>query len=112
LPALGNAPQPADHFSLVPDQSGSIPTVRCVQGTTNSHPEPNRKECVPVWKFYGKMEDTFDMSGSMMMGLNTEFICYLYCSLCRTAENIGGIYVCQIMFNSYISSKPTVYPVL
>jgi hypothetical protein len=34
----------------------------------NSHPEPSRKECVPFWKFYRKMEDTYDMNGSMMNG--------------------------------------------
>jgi len=58
VPALGNAPQPADHSRLVPGQSRSTPTLLCAlcaKGTTNSHPEPSRKECVPVWKLYGKM---------------------------------------------------------
>ena len=134
MPALGNAPQPADHSRLVPGQSGSTPTLCCAQGTTNSHPERSRKECVPVWKFCGKMEDTCDMNGSMMNGFKhkiivlfpfykeylqnkyykvpSEFIYYLYRSLCRTAENIGGIYFCQIMFNNYVPQNPTVYPVL
>jgi hypothetical protein len=57
VPALGNAPQPADHSRLFPGHSGGTPTVRCAQGNVNSHPEPSRKECVPVRKFYGKMED-------------------------------------------------------
>lgn len=64
--ALRNAPQPADHSRLVPGQSGSTPTLCYAQGTTNSHPEPSRKECVPVWKFCGKLEDTYYMNGSMM----------------------------------------------
>jgi hypothetical protein len=63
VPALGNAPLPADHSRLVPGQSGSTPAVLCAQGTTNSQPESNRKECVPVWKLYWKVEYTYDMNG-------------------------------------------------
>jgi hypothetical protein len=47
---------------------------------------PFYKECLPN-KYYK---------------VPSEFIYYLYCSLCRTAENIGGMYVCQLMFNNYI----------
>jgi len=107
VPTLGNAPQPADHSRLVPGQSWSTPTVCCAQGTINSHPESSRKECVPVWKLHGKMEDTYVMNGSMMnvfkykikdlfpfykdylqkkyCKVPSEFSCYLYNSLCRTA---------------------------
>jgi hypothetical protein len=124
VPALGNAPQTADFSILAPGQSGSTSTLRCAQGTKNSHPESSSKECVPVWKFYRKMEDTYDMNGSMMNGFKhkikalfpfykeypqnkyykvpSEFIYYFYRSLCRISENIGGMYVCQIIYNNYI----------
>ena len=71
------------------------------------------------------MENIYDMNGSMMNGfkhkiktlfpfckeylqnkyykVSSEFIYYLYRSLCRTAEKMGGMYVCQIMFNNYIT---------
>jgi hypothetical protein len=68
VPALRNAPQPVDYFRLVSGPSGSTPALCYAQGNTNSHPEPDRKECVPVWKFCGKMEDTYGMNGSMMNG--------------------------------------------
>jgi hypothetical protein len=60
--AFNNAPPPADPPKLLPGQSGSTPTVHCAQGTTNSQPEPRRKECFLVWKLYWEMEDIYDMN--------------------------------------------------
>lgn len=62
MPALNNALPSADLCKLVPGQSGSTPTLHCAQGTTNSQPEPSRKDCVPVCKLFQGMEDVYDMN--------------------------------------------------